>query len=199
MEISEQLYNDFRQGRIDSLYHEAYASMAAFAARYLADKHALLVEDCVQEAIEKAYRTRTSINNPSQLKVYLYTCIRNRCVSLLRKTNSRAKYIAQQDTTEDERLSVTIIEQETLDLLHRAISELPEKYQVVFELSFEKGLSYADAAQRLGITIDGYNKRKAKMISLLRKRFKENGEMQMLSNKLAPYSLVMIEYNMIRI
>lgn len=180
MEIDEQLYNDFRQGHIDSLYREAYASMAAFAARYLTDDYAMMAEDCVQDAIEKAYRTRTSILSASQLKAYLYTCIRNSCVSLLRKTSSRANYIAQQDTIEDEHQSAAIIEQETLDLLHQAIAELPEKYQQVFELSFEKGLTYADAAQRLGITIDGYNKRRAKMISLLRKRFKGNDQMQML-------------------
>lgn len=180
MEINEHLYNDFRHGRIDSLYQEAYASMKAFAARYLTDNYAMMAEDCVQDAIEKAYLTRTSFKSASQLKAYLYTCIRNNCVSLLRKTNSRANYISQQDTVEDERLSAAIIEQETLDLLHRAIAELPEKYQRVFELSFEKGLSYADAAKQLGITIDGYNKRRAKMISLLRERFKDNDQMLML-------------------
>lgn len=75
---------------------------------------------------------------------------------------------------------MAIIEQETLDLLHQAVSELPEKYRQVFEFSFEQGLSYAEAAEQLGITIDGYNKRRAKMIGILRKRFKDNEQFLML-------------------
>lgn len=180
MEISEQTYSDFKRGHIDSLYRECYASMIAFAARYLSDSYAMMAEDCVQDAIEKAYRTRPTFTSPSQLKAFLYTCIRNGCVSLLRKTGSRANYIAQQPTAEDEQLSAAIIEQETLDLLHLAISELPEKYRQVFQLSFEEALSYADAARRLGITIDGYSKRKAKMLSLLRDRMRGSARLLLL-------------------
>ena len=180
MQISEQIYDDFKRGHIDSLYREGYASMKAFAARYLTNTYAMMAEDCVQDAIEKAYRTRSSFESPSQFKAFLYTCIRNSCVSLLRKTTSRANYIAQQDTVEEERLSAAIIEQETLDLLYQAISELPEKYRRVFELGYEQGLSYADAAQQLGITIDGYDKRRARMIKLLRDRLKNSEQLQLL-------------------
>ncbi|MBR2291140.1 MAG: sigma-70 family RNA polymerase sigma factor [Prevotella sp.] len=180
MQISEQIYDDFKRGHIDSLYREGYASMKAFAARYLTDAYAMMAEDCVQDAIVKAYDTRHTFTSPSQFKAFLYTCIRNSCVSVLRKTTSRANYIAQQDTVEEERLSAAIIEQETLDLLRQAISELPEKYRKVFELGYEQGLSYAEAAKQLGITIDGYDKRRARMITLLRKRFKGNEPMLML-------------------
>ena len=120
MQISEQIYNDFKRGHIDSLYREGYASMKAFAARYLTDAYAMMAEDCVQDAIEKAYRTRNTFNSPQQFKAFLYTCIRNSCVSLLRKTNSRANYISLQDTSEEERLSAAIIEQETLDRILEA-------------------------------------------------------------------------------
>lgn len=177
MDITAQIYHDFRQGNIDSLYKEGYASMKAFAARYLTDTYSMMAEDCVQDAIVKAYGTRHTFSSPLQLKAYLYTCIRNACVTLLRKTASREHYIVQQEALEDE-LSAAIIEQETLDLLHRAIHELPEKYRKVFELGYEQGLSYAEAARQLGITIDGYDKRRAKMISLLRTKFRSNDRMQ---------------------
>lgn len=180
MQISEQIYDDFKRGHIDSLYREGYASMKAFAARYLTDAYAMMAEDCVQDAIEKAYRTRTSFKSYLQFKSFLYTCIRNSCISLLRKTTSRANYISQQETIEEEHLSAAIIEQETLDLLYQAISDLPEKYRQVFELGYEQGLSYADAAKQLGITIDGYDKRRARMIKLLRDRLKDSEHLQLL-------------------
>lgn len=180
MQISEQIYEDFKRGHIDSLYREGYASMKAFAARYLTDNYAMMAEDCVQDAIEQAFLTRTSFISPSQIKAFLYTCIRNNCVSLLRKTTSRANYISQQEISEEEHLSAAIIEQETLDLLYQAVNALPDKYRQVFELGYEQGLSYKEAAQQLGITIDGYNKRKSKMISLLRERFKGNEQLLLL-------------------
>ena len=65
-------------------------------------------------------------------------------------------------------------------MLQAAIRELPEKYQQVFDLSFEQGLKNEEAAQLLNISINGFNKRKAKMISLLRDKFKENNLMQIL-------------------
>lgn len=181
MQVRETVYNDFVHGRIDRLYQEDYASMKAFAARCLTDDYALMAEDCVQEAIVKAYHTRHTFKSPSQLKSFLYTCIHNECISLLRKTNSRANYIAQQDTLDDS-LAASIIEQETLDLLHEAISQLPERYRQVFMLSYEQALSNAEVAQQLGITIDGLTKRKAKMISLLRKKLKGNEYILLLFN-----------------
>ena len=65
-------------------------------------------------------------------------------------------------------------------MLYQAISELPEKYRKVFELGYQQGLSYAEAARQLGITIDGYDKRRARMIQLLRDRFKKSEQLQLL-------------------
>ena len=80
----------------------------------------------------------------------------------------------------EEELSAAIIEQETLDRLHAAIRELPEKYRQLFDLSYEQGLRHAEVARLLGITIDGVQKRRAKMVSLLREKFKNDMEMLIL-------------------
>ena len=70
-----------------------------------------------------------------------------------------------------------MIEQETLDLLHAAIDELPEELRQVFELNFEQGLRNAEAARLMSLSLNGFNKRKAKMISLLRNKFHDNDTM----------------------
>ena len=64
--------------------------------------------------------------------------------------------------------------------VHAAIRELPEKYQQLFELNYEQGLKNEEVARLLEISINGFNKRKAKMISLLRDKFKDNELMQIL-------------------
>lgn len=174
MTISEQAFQDFRAGRIDALYAEGFASLTAFAARCLTDAYAMVAEDCVQNSMLKAYQTRHTFASPHQLKSFLFVCVHNECVSVLRKTGSHADYVASQRVEHEEELSAAIIEQETHDLLHAAISELPEKYRQIFDLSYEKGLRHAEVARLLGITIDGVQKRRARLVSLLRNRFRGN-------------------------
>ena len=177
MNINEQILQDFKAGQIDSLYTTEFSSLKAFAARYLTDTYAMMAEDCVQDAIVNAYQKRHTFNSPIQMKAFLYTCVRNACISILRKIDSQQNYLSEQETEYEWEISAAIIEQETLDRLHAAISELPEKYRQIFDLDYEQGLKHAEIANLLGISIDGVTKRKAKMISLLREKFKDDKQM----------------------
>lgn len=177
MNINEQILQDFKAGQIDSLYTTEFSSLKAFAARYLTDNYAMMAEDCVQDAIVNAYQKRHTFNSPIQMKAFLYTCVRNACISILRKIDSQQNYLSEQETEYEWEISAAIIEQETLDRLHAAISELPEKYRQIFDLDYEQGLKHAEIANLLGISIDGVTKRKAKMISLLREKFKDDKQM----------------------
>ncbi|MBR1464437.1 MAG: RNA polymerase sigma factor [Prevotella sp.] len=179
MHIGENIYADFVKGRLDSLYHENYSSMKAFAAHCLTDHYALMAEDCVQDSILKAYRNRETFSSASQLKSFLYACIHNQCIDILRKAKSQESYLSHQGLLNDD-LAANIAQQETLDLLYEAIEELPEKYRQVFELSYEQALSNAEIAKLLGITISGVSKRKERMVAMLRKKFIGNDEMQRL-------------------
>ena len=179
MHIGDDIYADFIQGRLDSLYHENYSSMKAFAAHCLTDHYALMAEDCAQDSVLKAYRNRTVFRSASQLKSFLYACIHNECIDILRKAKSHVNYLYHQDLlTED--MAANIAEQETLDLLYEAIEELPEKYRQVFELSYEQALSNAEIARMLGLSISGVSKRKERMVGMLREKFIDNDKMQRL-------------------
>lgn len=177
MELSLQTHYDFVSGRLESFYAGVYPSLLLFAARALGDMYGFLAEDCVQDAIYKAYQRRSQFSTPSYLKSFLYQCVHNEAVSILRKHNSKQRYVIQQDTIHDFRTA--IIEQETLDLLFAAIEELPADLREVFHLSFEDGLTNQEAGARMGISESAVKKKKAKMISMLRERFKDNGHMQM--------------------
>lgn len=176
----ETVYTDFKQGKIDTLYAEMYAPMMSYAARFLTNDYSMMAEDCVQEAIIKAYQTRDTFKSPYQLKAFLFTCIRNNCISVLRKAGSRQNYVLMPKEEIEQEYSASMIEQETIEMLHAAIRELPEKYQQLFELNYEQGLKNEEVARLLDISINGFNKRKSKMISLLREKFKDNELMQLL-------------------
>ena len=179
MIISKQVFTDFQAGRIQGFYHEVYPSLLTYAVRCLGETYGYLAEDCVQESIFKAYNHSSEFLTANQLKNYLYICIHNDAVSVLRKHYSRQNYLREQVDMEED-VNRAIIEQETIDLLYDAISRLPDDLHTVFTLSFEQGLKNAEVGQRMGISESAVKKKKAKMIQLLRDYFAGNEKVLVL-------------------
>ncbi len=175
----EQILTDFINGDIDVFYKKMYSPLLAYAVRYLGNDYSFLAEDCVQDAIVLSYERRSTFNFMWQLKGYVYTCVHNNCINILRKTKLENDYAAQQKDIEDE-IAAGMIEQETIDLLHKAIEELPEQYRQIFELNYEQGMKMKEVADALNITFEALKKRKIKMFTLLREKFKDNMPMQAL-------------------
>ncbi|MDD3200601.1 MAG: sigma-70 family RNA polymerase sigma factor [Bacteroidales bacterium] len=149
------------------LYREYYPALVSYAIRLLGESQSYLAEDCVQESIYKTYLAKDRISDEASLKSYLYTSIRNRAISYIRKSGSKNNYLRQIELTQQD-ITNSIIEQETLRKLFVAIDKLPEKYRQIFEMSFEQGLKTAQIAQQLGISESTIKKRKSKMIKTLR-------------------------------
>ena len=58
MQLTDAIISDFKAGRLDAFYAEAYAPLLTYAARLLGGQYALLAEDCVQDAIFTSYQHR---------------------------------------------------------------------------------------------------------------------------------------------
>jgi RNA polymerase sigma-70 factor (ECF subfamily) len=170
----EQILSEFINGDIDNFYMHMYSPLLAYAVRILGSNYSFLAEDCVQDAIALGYEKRSTFEFSWKLKSFLFTCVHNNCIDLLRKTKRQDNYVSQQNVVEEE-ISAGMIEQETIDIMRQAINELPEKYRQIFELYYEKGLKMREVADLLDITFETLKKRKAKMFSILRERFKDNG------------------------
>lgn len=176
MELTHSTYTGFLSGQMGDFYAHVYPSLLMFAARNLGDNYAFLAEDCVQDAVYHAYEQRGMFGTPAYLKSFLYQCIHNSAVSILRKHGSKQRY-TQQTTYDVPDPTTAIIEQETLDLLFEAIGQLPDDLRQVFELSFEEQLTNQEAGRRMGISESGFKKKKAKLIAVLRQRFSDNPKM----------------------
>ena len=100
----------------------------------------------------------------------------------MRKGKTQDRYMANLFPHEpiEPEISAAMIEQEALDMLHAAINELPDELRQVFELNYEQGLRNAEAAHLMDLSLNGFNKRKAKMISILRDKYKGNETMLLL-------------------
>lgn len=175
MRSYEQIFSDFKEGELTSFYQKLYPGLLTYTARLLGDEYAFLAEDCVQDAVFQAYRQQQSFVSPLQWKVFLYTCLRNAAISILRKGQARQNYLTQQENDQEPLstdLSADFIEQETLSLLYEAIDSLPERYRHLFDLSFEQGLKNAEVAARLQVAEVTIKKQKARLIELLRDRLR---------------------------
>ncbi|MEY8685389.1 RNA polymerase sigma factor [Bacteroides sp. AN502(2024)] len=179
----EQIFRDFKAGRIDTFYQKMYPQLLLYAGRHLGKDYAFLAEDCVQDAIYQTYLHKDSLASTFAFKSFLYSCIYNATISLLRHQTAKENYLsAHAKEEEEENFLNSLIEQETLDMLWNAIEQLPSKYRELFELSFEQGLKNAEIANRLNISESAVKKRKAQFIALLRQHLSQqtNDEIKLI-------------------
>ncbi|MFR3329274.1 MAG: RNA polymerase sigma factor [Odoribacter splanchnicus] len=83
-----------------------------------------MTEDCVQDAVYKAYEQWVTFKSVLTLKVFLYSCIHHAAIDILRKKQAQSNYLSQQDYCTE--FLNNIIEQENLNLLYDSIERLPK-------------------------------------------------------------------------
>ena len=173
----EYLYHDFCSGTMEDVYADIYPALMLYATRFLGHDYAFLAEDCVQDSIYKTYLNRKQIASASQLKSYLYTSVRNKAISILRKGSSKKNFLKIADISEAD-ITTELIEQETMRMLFTAIDNLPESYKAIVEMSFDEGLKNAEIAKRLGISESAVKKRKARMLDNLRNSMRDKDKLE---------------------
>ncbi|MDE6380741.1 MAG: sigma-70 family RNA polymerase sigma factor [Muribaculaceae bacterium] len=172
-ELTERAYLSFIEGDIEYFYTYVYADMILYASSCLPGQLSIMAEDCVQNAVEKAYGRRSDFTSAAQWKAFLITCIRNKAISYLRNSNASERYqefvIGLGELHED--ILLDYIRQETLQRLYAAIDGLPQEMRDLLEMSFEEGLKNSEIAERLGVAEITVKKRKARLIAMLRSAF----------------------------
>ncbi len=120
-------------------------------------------EDIVEETFMKAWQAISSGTEIGHFKSYMYRCVRNECVSFLRGK----KEMEPID-------SIPEISEEVMDTSFRdariwkAIDELPEKCREIFLMSKRDGLSNAEIAEELNISVKTVKNQITKAFTRLR-------------------------------
>ena len=161
MAADETILAGFKENNLDAFYRCIYPSLLLFAADRLSPNYAFLAEDCVQDAIFSTYGRRHDFHSFHAFMSYLYTCIRNKALSLLRKEKSTGRYIAEYKEALEGDLAMEIEGRETIREIFNLVNSLPEAYRRTFELSFVEGLSNADVAKALNLSVSSVKARKA--------------------------------------
>lgn len=134
---------------IDRLFRLYYRPLSLYATHYLKDTDA--VEDIVHDAFVALWE-KMSVGKIQSPKSYLYTTVRNSCISKIRSGNHLREDICPED------LSEVISDEEAVDrsfseaALWRAINNLPKKRRQVLLMEKRDGMSCTEIAAELGVS-----------------------------------------------
>ncbi len=106
-------------------------------------------EDAVQHTFMAAYRSLIASSKPIQLRPWLYTIARNRCLSVLRAR--RETPVDDLDELPTENLSAEVQRRQDLRDLLRDVGELPEEQRAALVLAEVGGVTHDEISQVLGI------------------------------------------------
>jgi RNA polymerase sigma-70 factor (ECF subfamily) len=128
--------------------------LLCFAIGFLKNKE--VAEEIVSDVYVKIWNNRSQLESILNLKSYLFICVRNGCLSYLRKTKNE-KIISIDSISEFQFVQVEgpesdLIEKEKIEQIYAAIETLPCKCKMAFTLAKINGLKYKEIAEVLGVT-----------------------------------------------
>lgn len=151
---------------IDRLFRLYYRPLCLYATHYLKDPDA--VEDIVQDAFEALWE-KMAVSEIQSPKSYLYASVRNSCVSRMRAANRLLEDIRPED------LSEFISDEEAVDrsfsesALWKSINELPKKRRQMLLMEKRDGMSCAEIASALGVSVGTVKNQISRALKSLRK------------------------------
>lgn len=161
--------------KFKKIYFDNYQSLCNLAYKYLADRDAS--QDVVQEVMVRFWEIKTDLfDHPNNAKYYLFSAIRNRCLSELRKKTYETVDVDNIDVVQEEAKQ----EDRPLDvetLMNLAFEDIPPKCLEIFKLSRLEKLSYQQIADRLQLSVKTVENQMGKALAHIRSFVKKNPEL----------------------
>jgi len=157
------------------LFYKYYVRLCGFANRFLDDPEES--RGVVQETFIKIWEGRENIDPDESLISYLFKITKNTSLNRLRRKKVESKFIEIYKLVyieNDEYFDYDSIQTQELEKsIADAISKMPTKSRRVFELSRIEGLTYAEIAETLKISIKTVEAQMSRALQLLRHQLKE--------------------------
>jgi RNA polymerase sigma-19 factor, ECF subfamily len=153
-----ELVSRIRKGderALEVIFRAHFAGMATFVQRYVHSPD--VAEELVQDIFFKIWTKREQLVEIESLKTYLYRAARNQALNFLRRGKLERRWTEEQ-ALEGEPVTTFAADddasgQELAAAVQAAIDRLPPRCREVFLLSRDGGLTYAEIARSLGISI----------------------------------------------
>lgn len=173
--------------QFQTVFRAWYGPLCNYAVTFTKDPD--ISEDIVQDLFVKIWEQRRGLLTETAIRYYLFTAVRNNCITWLRRekqqiilpfSDDQAMDLAADDQYPVDggpTMTRTPLKTEVdeMTLLQEAIGRLPPKCREVFLLSRFSKLSYKEIAASLDISPKTVENQLGKALRLLRAYLKANG------------------------
>ena len=128
-----------------------------FAGKFVSG---FFAEDIVHDVFLKLWDKQVFLLPDDDLKRILFVAVRNACIDHLRRSNMeqeildrRAVQLKLEELDYFESSDELFMRKDLLELLMKKVTELPERSQEIFRLSYLKGMKAAEIAEQLGLSV----------------------------------------------
>jgi RNA polymerase sigma-70 factor (ECF subfamily) len=171
--LTAEFIRNIKHGDVDSfeqLFRSNFQGLVSFTNRFVRDID--IAENLAQDIFVDVWRNRHRINPDLNFKVYLYKAAKNKALNYLKKLKAECNLLIQMElpsgsspTPHDK-----FREQEIQSSIAKAIESLPEKCRLIFTMNRFDGLTYAEIADVLKISIKTVETQMGRALKYLRQR-----------------------------
>ena len=154
----------------EQIYIKYWSKLYIYAFNVLHERE--ICEDIVQEIFIELWAKRHEVQI-ADLNVYLYQSVKYQIFNHFRKSKYKKQLLTNLDMVNSELKIDELYEKKELkDHLNEAISQLPEKRRLIFQLSRYEGLSNKEISKSLNISLQTVKNQISKSLSIIRKSLK---------------------------
>jgi RNA polymerase sigma-70 factor (ECF subfamily) len=159
----------------EALFRAFVGPLCSFAYSYVESES--LAQEIVQDLFTRLWDRRGTLERPRSVRAYLYGATRNRVLNELRHARVERAFLTRALRLEAARTEGPrpVPPEDDLNAsalaaaVQRAVAELPPRCREVFTLTRDRQLSYAEAAEVLGISPKTVEIHVGRALALLRK------------------------------
>lgn len=161
-------------------FRKFYPSLLLYATHLLLHGD---MEDVVQDAFVDLWHRRNIMDNVDHIKSFLYRSVYTKSLNVIKHRNVVSGYAAECNDLEAIRLAyynpdsnpidMELENQELLEKIDAAISDLPDKRRQIFKMSYLNGMSNKEIAQIMDISVRTVETQLYKALKFLRNRLEK--------------------------
>lgn len=140
---------------LGEVFRAHFSGMASFVQRFVRSPD--VAEELVQDVFLKLWTKREQLAEIETLRTYLFRAARNTALNHLRRQKLERRWQEEQGADDDPPAAFAAdeeaTEQEVAAAVQEAINKLPPRCREVFMLSRDGGLTYAEIARTLEISV----------------------------------------------
>lgn len=141
------------------LWKQYYKVLLKFAVAYL--KNTELAEEVVSDVLYQVWNNKAGISQIQNMRVYVFTAVRNRCYTQLNKQKREQLLFQPADELHEDRSfdngidpEKQMMNGELSKFISEIVEDLPPRCKQIYKMVREEGLRNKDVAQQLGISIN---------------------------------------------